>query len=43
MENAFPKLAINGSRGAVYPAILLLAGENVKATLELDENEFRQL
>lgn len=38
-----PELAINRFRGTVYPAILLPAGENVKAILVLDENEFRQL
>ena len=37
------ELAINRFRGAVYPATLLPVGENVVATLVLDENDFRQL
>lgn len=37
------ELAINRFRGAVYPAMLLPVGENVGATLVLDENDFRQL
>mmetsp|Transcript_24833 Transcript_24833/g.37747 ORF Transcript_24833/g.37747 Transcript_24833/m.37747 type:complete len:204 (+) Transcript_24833:135-746(+) len=35
-------LAINRFRGNVYPSIFLAPGENVKAKLVLDENEFLQ-
>ena len=36
------ELAINRFRGAMYPSIFLPAGENIKATLVFDENDFRQ-
>lgn len=35
-------LAINRFRGEVYPSIQLPVGENIKATLVMDEDDFRQ-
>mmetsp|Transcript_32763 Transcript_32763/g.46555 ORF Transcript_32763/g.46555 Transcript_32763/m.46555 type:complete len:137 (-) Transcript_32763:192-602(-) len=37
------KLAINRFRGQVFPAIYLPSGENVKATLVLNEENFKEL
>jgi hypothetical protein len=36
-------LAINRFRGTVFPSIYLPPGEDVRATLVLDENDFQEM
>lgn len=36
-------LAINRFRGVVYPSVFLPPGDDVRASLVLDENDFREI